>query len=116
MQADRTSIDSLLQDVEAAAAAAAPGGQHTRPVKEASGQEQQSYWMAVLAHNLLLYILVFGVILVISLPWVQDLVLCWIPRAVTPSGVLSSTGAFFKALLGTGAFILLQNILFSGRA
>lgn len=113
MQADRTSIDALLSQVDAAAQLEQ---QHTRPVKEATvnAHREQSYWMAVLAHNLLLYILVFGVIMVVSLPWMQDMVLCWIPRAVTPSGVLSTTGAFFKALLGTGAFILLQNVLFSG--
>jgi hypothetical protein len=113
--ADRTSVESLLQDVEAATVDIR-NQQHTRQVKEpmVSQQAGQSYWMSVLAHNLLLYILIFGVILAISLPWLQDLVLCWIPKAVTPSGVLSTTGAFFKALLGTAMFIILQNLLFSG--
>lgn len=115
MQNDRTSIDSLLNEVETATRDIR--GEHTRAVKEPVVQQSQSqgYWMAVLAHNLLLYILVFGVVLLVSMPWIQDMVLCWIPRAVTPNGCLSTSGAFFKAVLGTILFIVLQNLLFSGR-
>lgn len=70
-------------------------------------------WMGVLARNILTYILVFGVNLVVALPHFQEWVMCWIPKAVTASGTLSMTGAFFKGLIATGAFVVLQQLLLS---
>jgi hypothetical protein len=56
---------------------------------------------------------VFASIFAVSVPVFQDMVLSWIPKAVTPAGCLSTTGAFFKGL-GVGLFVGLHG-LFTGQ-
>jgi hypothetical protein len=53
--------------------------------------------------------LVFLSTFLVSLPSFQDWVLSNIPKAVSPSGCLSTTGSFFKGIASAGIFMFLSN-------
>jgi hypothetical protein len=111
---DSTPIDQVLAALEAQPAAQAPappagpaimtqkeyvGGVPTGPVAMAT---------AKMAKNLLLYFAMFVVVLAVSTPTFQTLVMSFVPAAVTANGTLSLTGAFFKALFATAALAVFQ--------
>lgn len=108
---DSTPIESILEEVNAQLPAppASPGimTQEVKPTMQGS-RDGTAHATRALAKNMLMYILCFAVMLLISLPMFHDWVMSFIPRAVTASGTLSLTGAFFKALIGTGLFVGVQ--------
>lgn len=113
--ATSTPIDAILRDVNAQLPPVGPPPglmtqEHAVAVAPTMNDAKTTAWVSRLARNLVTFTLVFASVFAVSVPMFQDFVLCWIPKAVTPSGTLSLTGAFFKALAGTGAFIILHGM------
>jgi hypothetical protein len=112
--ADSTPIDQILAEVQSKLPADTtfmPPPVVTQTRATMQGNPGYMAGMASLARNIFLYAMVFGCIMVVSLPFFQDMVLSYIPSAVTSAGVLSKSGAWFKAIAGTVLFIILQTVI-----
>ena len=86
---------------------------NTRATNIQDAGNGQSSWITNIARNIILYGMVFIAVFVVSLPMFQDFVLTYIPKAISASGVLTTSGAFFKGLAGIGIFIALRTLFSS---
>jgi hypothetical protein len=109
-----TPIDQILSEVnKQIAPQEAPINMNTRAAAINEAGNGQPTWVTSIARNIILYGMVFIATFVVSIPMFQDFVLTYIPKAISASGVLTITGAFFKGLAGLGIFITLRTLFSS---
>ena len=76
-----------------------------------SAQKPGGDWVRFVAKRLVDTFSIFGLVLLVSMPQFQDLVLSWLPKAVNSAGTLSVTGAFFKALIASVGFNVIGSLM-----
>jgi hypothetical protein len=112
-----TPIDQILSEVNKQIAPPAMTESainvNTRATNMQDAGNGQPSWITNIARNIILYGMVFIAVFVVSLPMFQDFVLTYIPKAISASGVLTTSGAFFKGLAGLGIFIALRTLFSS---
>jgi hypothetical protein len=109
-----TPIDQILSEVnKQIAPQEAPINMNTRAAAINEAGNGQPTWVTSIARNIILYGMVFIATFVVSIPMFQDFVLTYIPKAISASGVLTITGAFFKGLAGLSIFITLRTLFSS---
>jgi hypothetical protein len=109
-----TPIDQILSEVnKQIAPPEAPINMNTRSAAINESGNGQPTWITSIARNIIIYGMVFIATFVVSIPMFQDFVLTYIPKAISASGVLTITGAFFKGLAGVSIFITLRTLFSS---
>jgi hypothetical protein len=109
-----TPIDQILSEVNKQIAPPEPQiNVNTRAAAINESGNGQPTWITNVARNIILYGMVFLSVFAVSIPMFQDFVLTYIPKAISASGVLTMTGAFFKGLAGLGIFISLRTLFSS---
>lgn len=108
-----TPIDQILSEVNKQIAPEPQINVNTRAAAIHEAGNGQPTWITNIARNIILYGMVFLSVFAVSVPMFQDFVLTYIPKAISASGVLTMTGAFFKGLAGLGIFISLRTLFSS---